>query len=63
MAKGDNRAVVGSSGKPLPGMVLESGASTVARVLGNTSAPSGSKRLHGGMRINTPDMPDHSKVK
>jgi len=55
--------VVGSSGKPLPGMVLESGASTVARVLGNTSAPSGSKRLHGGMRINTPDMPDHSKVK
>jgi hypothetical protein len=44
-------------------MTLDSGAATVARVLGNTSAPSGSKRLHGGMRINTPDMPDSSRVK
>jgi hypothetical protein len=34
MAKGDNRAVVGASGKPLPGMVLESGAKTIRNKLG-----------------------------
>ena len=56
MAKGDDRAVVGSSGKPLPGMILESGAKTVAKVLGDTSAPSRNKAKHGGMNIKTPNF-------
>ena len=34
MAKGDNRAVVGASGKPLKGMVLESGTPQVRDALG-----------------------------
>lgn len=56
MAKGDNRAVVGASGKPEKGMILDSGAKTVAKVLGNTSAPSGSKRVTGGVNIKTPNF-------
>lgn len=56
MAKGDNRAVVGASGKPEKGMVLESGARTVAKVLGSTSAPSRGKRETGGVNIKTPNF-------
>lgn len=44
MAKGDNRAVIGASGKPLKGMELESGTKTIAKVLGCYDAPSGPKK-------------------
>jgi hypothetical protein len=38
MAKGDDRAVVGASGKPEKGMVLESGAKDVAKAIGGKDA-------------------------
>ncbi len=59
MAKGDNRAVVGSSGKPLPGMVLESGAKTVAKVLGKYTTHSEGMRTGDG-HFNVSDMRDVS---
>jgi len=64
MAKGDNRAVVGSSGKPLPGMTLTSGAKTIAKVLGCYDRPSGphgqDTMRSGGMKFNVSDMEDKS---
>jgi hypothetical protein len=50
MAKGDDRAVVGSSGKPLKGMVLESGTKQVRNALGQyTIAPE--PKMRGGVQF------------
>lgn len=59
------RAIVGSSGKPLEGMCLDSGAHTVAKVLGKHDRPSGphgqdTMRSGGGMKFNVSDMVDKS---
>jgi hypothetical protein len=60
VAKGDNRAVVGSSGRPLPGMVLESGTKQVAQKLGKyTTHPEG-VRFKGGSGFDMSDMKDVS---
>jgi len=40
MAKGDDRATVGASGKLDKEMKLESGAKDVAKAIGHTDAPS-----------------------
>jgi hypothetical protein len=40
VAKGDDRATVGASGKAEPGMVLTSGAKDVAKAIGRKDAPS-----------------------
>ena len=48
MAKGDDRAVVGSSGKPLKGMVLESGTKEISKRLGRYTAPDMDLRTSGG---------------
>lgn len=61
----NRRAVVGSSGRPEKGMVLDSGAKQIAEVLGNkdrASGPAGrqSIRTGGGMKFNVSDMVDHS---
>ena len=56
----ERRAVVGSSGRPLEGMVLESGAQTVASVLGNyTTHPEGI-RTKGDGHFNVSNMEDKS---
>lgn len=52
MAKGDDRAVVGASGKPQEGMKLESGTKTIAKVLGCYDAPSKPKHEKGGVKFN-----------
>lgn len=61
----DRRAVVGSSGRPEKGFVLDSGAKQIAEVLGRhdrASGPAGKQavRTGGGMRFNVSDMVDHS---
>jgi hypothetical protein len=59
MAKGDDRAVVGASGRPLPGMVLESGAKQMRNKLGQyTIAPE--PKMSGGMQFDMSAMKDHS---
>jgi len=63
MAKGDDRAVVGASGRPLIGMVLTSGAKTIAKVLGCYDAPSGSKQDTQGMKFDVDGMKDLARVK
>ena len=64
MAKGDDRAVVGASGKPLPGMILESGTKTIAKKLGCYDRPSGphgqDTMKSGGAHFNVSDMEDRS---
>jgi hypothetical protein len=61
MAKGDNRAVVGSSGRPLPGMVLESGTKQMRNKLGQyTTHPEGMRTSGGGMQFNVSDCKDVS---
>jgi hypothetical protein len=47
VAKGDDRAVVGSSGRALKGMMLESGAKTVAQKLGKYSTHKEGVRFSG----------------
>jgi hypothetical protein len=60
MAKGDDRAVVGASGRPERGMVLQSGAKTVAAVLGRyTTHPEGI-RTKGDGHFNVSDCKDQS---
>jgi hypothetical protein len=59
MAKGDNRAVVGSSGRPLKGMVLESGVKTVAAKLGKYSTQK-DVRTKGDGHFNVSDCTDQS---
>jgi hypothetical protein len=59
MARGDERAVVGSSGRPLKGMVLESGAKTVAAKLGKYSIGKG-VRTSGDGHFNVSDITDSS---
>lgn len=60
MAKGDKRAVVGSSGKPLPGMVLESGSKQMRNKLGQyTTHPE--PKLRGGMQFDMSSMQDQAK--
>ena len=61
----DRRAVVGSSGRPEKGMVLDSGAKQIAEVLGRhdrASGPAGRQaiRTTGGMRFDVDAMKDHS---
>lgn len=59
MAKGDNRAVVGSSGRPLPGMILESGTKQVAQKLGKyTTHKEGARYSSSGFDMS--DMRDVS---
>jgi hypothetical protein len=60
MAKGDNRAVVGSSGRPLPGMVLESGTKQVAQKLGKYTTHKEGARFEGAMQFDMSSMVDHS---
>lgn len=63
MAKGDDRAVVGASGRPLPGMLLTTGTRTIAKILGRHDAPSGSKEGSQGMKFDVEGMKDVSNVK
>jgi hypothetical protein len=59
MAKGDDRAVVGSSGKPLKGMVLESGTKQVRNALGQyTIAPE--PKMRGGVQFDLSRAKDES---
>ena len=58
MAKGDNRAVVGASGRPLPGMILESGAKQMRNLLGQYTIAK-DLRTTGG-HFNVSDMTDVS---
>jgi hypothetical protein len=59
MAKGDNRAVVGSSGRPLPGMVLESGTKQMRNKLGQyTISPE--PKFRGGVQFDMSEMHDRS---
>lgn len=55
MAKGDNRAVIGASGKPQEGMVLSSGAAQIAKIIGRSDAPSKPKET-GCMRFKEPSI-------
>jgi hypothetical protein len=50
--------VVGSSGKPLPGMILESGAATVAKTLGKYAGKD--LRTKGDGHFNVSDITDVS---
>jgi hypothetical protein len=59
MAKGDDRATVGASGRPLKGMVLQSGAKTVATTLGCYTRPEG-MRTKGDGHFNVSDCVDKS---
>jgi hypothetical protein len=63
MAKGDNRAVIGASGRPEVGMVLESGTKTIAKILGNRDAPSGSKSGTQGQKFDVEGMQNVAHVK
>ena len=61
----NRRAVVGSSGRPEKGFVLDSGAKQIAEVLGRKDRPSGphgqdTMRGGGGVRFNVSDMVDRS---
>lgn len=59
MAKGDDRAVVGASGRPLPGMVLESGTKQMRNKLGQyTIAPE--PKMRGGVQFDLSKMTDQS---
>lgn len=59
MAKGDNRAVIGASGKPLKGMVLESGTPQVRDALGRyTIAPE--PKMRGGVQFDLSKATDVS---
>ena len=59
MAKGDDRAVVGSSGRPLKGMVLESGTKEISKRLGRYTRPNDDLRTTGG-HFNVDEMQDKS---
>ncbi len=59
MAKGDNRAVVGSSGKPREGMVLRSGTAQMRNKLGQyETAPE--PKLRGGVQFDLSNAKDVS---
>ena len=55
----ERRAVVGASGKPREGMILESGAQTVAKVLGRYTRSDRDVRTTGG-HFNVSDLTDVS---
>jgi hypothetical protein len=59
MAKGDDRAVVGASGRPLKGMVLESGTPQVRDALGRYTIAKEPK-MRGGAQFDMSAMKDHS---
>lgn len=59
MAKGDERAVVGASGRPEPGMVLKSGAKEIAKKLGCYSTADRDLRTNGG-HFDVDSMKDQS---
>jgi hypothetical protein len=59
MAKGDNRAVVGSSGKVREGMVLRSGTKQMRNILGQyTIAPE--PKMRGGVQFDLSNAHDES---
>ena len=59
MAKGDDRAVIGASGRPLPGMILESGTKQMRNKLGQyTIAPE--PKLRGGVQFDLSTLTDQS---
>lgn len=58
--KGDDRAVVGASGRPLPGMVLESGAKQIGRILGQYTVGKDVRTTPGGVQFNVSDCKDVS---
>ena len=59
MAKGDDRAVVGSSGKPREGMVLRSGTKQMRNIQGQyTISPE--PKLRGGMQFDIDNARDVS---
>ena len=60
MAKGDDRAVVGSSGRPLPGMILESGTKQVAQKLGKYTTHKEGARYSSASGFDMSDMKDVS---
>jgi hypothetical protein len=51
VAKGDDRATVGASGKPEPGMILTSGTKDVAKAIGYKDAPSKGGNPKAGVKF------------